>query len=233
MYDVIIASRAGEQMLLDALDSILKQTLSPKRVIVVIDDNEPIPMAWWESVITTSPTVELLPHPGRGMASAIGAGIQQATSEYVAFLDADDKWMPEKQFLQIDGLQRHDSVQAITCSARNIRMMNSDNAQHSPAFPCATFTATTFRTTTFQEFGLPDPAASHHAWLYRWWAYARFNGIVTNNVSYTGLHRRIHGANSWCLENKEGHQALLRELKLIVTEQRVRSSRSPLMPSEN
>lgn len=218
-------------MILDALDSIFGQTLGPARVMVVIDHYEPLPMAWWESVITTFPTVELHVHPGRGMASATGAGIRHATSEYVAFLDADDIWMPEKQVRQIDALERNTNVHAITCSGQNIRMMNSDHARHSLAFPCATFTATTFRIATFHQFGLPDPTAAHHAWLYRWWSHARFNGIYTRHIPYLGLHRRIHGENSWCLENKTGHQALLWELKLIVTDRRTRAARSSLMSS--
>ncbi len=216
VYDVIIASKPGELMIHDALSSILQQTLTPARVIVVVDADEYVPGAWWDSVAARSPSVELLLHPDRGMAGAVSAGIRYASSAYVAFLDADDLWMPDKQFRQVGALDADRALHAVTCSARNTVVSVGDTGRQSPAVPCATFTATTFRAESFQRFGFPDSAAGHHAWLYRWWSQARTQGIRARHIPYLGLERRIHGRNSWCLENEIGHKALLAELRRIV-----------------
>jgi len=227
VYDVVVASRPGEPMILDALNSIFEQTMGPARVVIVMDDDEPLPMGWWQAISATFPTVELLLNPGRGMASATGAGIRHASSAYVAFLDTDDLWMPEKQAHQVGALELNTELHAATCLARNVQIPGEDYDHQSPAFPCATFTATTFRTEAFHQFGFPDPGADHHAWLYRWWSQARFNGIRSCHVPYFGLERRIHGANSWCVDNEAAHRSLLRELKAIITHRR----EAPALPS--
>lgn len=220
MYDVIVASRAGDSMIPDALASIHSQTLAPNRVVVVIDRGSEIPQPWWVDIESRFPKVELLRQPGVGMASAVSAGIRHMSSPYLAFLDTDDLWRPEKQALQVAALEAAQHVDAVTCSARNVSTLRIGLIEHKPAFPCATFTATTFRAATFRKFGLPDPTATHHGWLYRWWSNARRHGIRSEHAAYLGLERRIHGGNSWCVENTAAHRALLAELRTSVGQRR-------------
>ena len=203
-------------MILDALSSIYTQTLAPNRVVIVVDDRHEIPHPWWREIVTAFRDVELLRNPGLGLASAITAGIRYTSSPYLAFLDTDDLWMPEKQARQVSALETADRVDAVTCSARNVWMSRPGQVPQPTAFPCATFTATTFRATTFRGFGLPDSTASHHTWLYRWWASAHRQGIRASHIDYLGLERRIHGDNSWCTDYAVAHQALLRELRSII-----------------
>jgi len=203
-------------MVLDALNSIYSQTLAPNRVAIVVDDRDEIPHPWWRAIATAFRDVELLRNPGDGMASATTVGIRHMTSPYVAFLDTDDLWMPEKQERQVSALETDDRADAVTCSARNVLTAGRDHTHQPPAFPCATFTATTFRATTFRDFGVPDSTAPHHTWLYRWWSNAHHQGIQTSRIDYLGLERRIHGDNSWCTDNAVAHQTLLKELRTII-----------------
>lgn len=213
MYDVIVAARAGDSMIAEALASIYGQTLAPNRVVVVVDSDDAIPAPWWRATESRFRGIELLRNPGSGMAAATSAGILHATSPYLAFLDTDDLWRPEKQALQVAALGAGRHLDAVTCAALNVWTTAAEPARHQPAFPCATFTATTFRATAFQEFGLPDPTASHFGWLYRWWSNARRQGMHSMNVAYVGLERRIHGGNSWCVDNEIAHRVLLAELR--------------------
>lgn len=207
-------------MILEALNSIYSQTLAPNRVVIVVDDRDEVPFPWWRSIVTAFHDVELLRHPGSGIASAMASGIRHMSSPYLAFLDTDDLWMPEKQAKQVAALEQAEHVDAVICSARNVWTSTTGHSHHEPTFACATFTATTFRATTFEKFGFPDPIAGHHTWLYRWWAKARRQGISSHHVDYLGLDRRIHGANSWCIDNAVAHQALLSELRIIIAAKR-------------
>lgn len=213
MYDVIVAARAGDTMIAEALASIYGQTLAPHRVLVVIDWEDAIPVSWWEATESRFRGIELLRNPGRGMAAATSVGILHSTAPYVAFLDTDDLWRPEKQALQVAALETGLHLGAVTCSALNVLTSAGELAHPQAALPCATFTATTFRATVFGEFGLPDSTASHFGWLYRWWSNARRQGMHSMNVAYLGLERRIHGGNSWCVDNDVAHRALLAELR--------------------
>ncbi|AGA26783.1 glycosyltransferase family 2 protein [Singulisphaera acidiphila] len=76
-----------------ALDSIRAQTFGEYEVIVVDDGSTDEGPVIVESV--NDPRIRLISQANSGPGSARNRGIQQAKGEYVAFLDADDEWLPE------------------------------------------------------------------------------------------------------------------------------------------
>lgn len=221
MYSTVIAARVGDPRLVEAVASIARQTLVPERIEVITDAGQDVPKAWCREVLGASPSVHFHVQTDRGMAAAVAAGIRRVRSEYVAFLDCDDRWRPEKQERQIQELMRNPGLDAVTCRAANVHEGESvETGQGWPGVSSGMFTATTFRTRTFERFGLPDPEAGHYVWLYRWWARARSRGITTSDIDYVGLERGIHGENSWVTGNAEAHGALLAEIRSIVSARR-------------
>jgi glycosyltransferase involved in cell wall biosynthesis len=84
-------------ILRDAIDSALSQTFSSREVIVV-DDGSTDATATLLSEYSDNITV--LHQENRGVSAARNAGIAAARGKYVAFLDSDDMWMPEKLLRQ-------------------------------------------------------------------------------------------------------------------------------------
>jgi glycosyltransferase involved in cell wall biosynthesis len=87
----------------ETLDSVLAQTFDDFEVIVVDDgstDETP------EIVSRYQDSVRYLRKGNGGSASARNAGIRAAQSAYIAFVDADDLWMPQKLELQMDLLSK-------------------------------------------------------------------------------------------------------------------------------
>ncbi|MGH2811490.1 MAG: glycosyltransferase family 2 protein, partial [Actinomycetota bacterium] len=75
----------------EAVSSALGQTFADIEVIVVNDGSSD------ETAAVLEPLMErivYLEQPNRGLAAARNRGMQQASGEFVAFLDADDFWMP-------------------------------------------------------------------------------------------------------------------------------------------
>jgi len=105
---VVIPAYNAAEFVGRAIDSVLAQTLIDFEVIVV-DDGSTDRTA--DVVAPYDARVRLLSKPNGGLSSARNAGIQAARGEYVAFLDADDWWMPEKLARQVSAMQaRPDTV---------------------------------------------------------------------------------------------------------------------------
>jgi glycosyltransferase involved in cell wall biosynthesis len=90
---VIIATCNHGHWLPESIESALNQTLKPHEVIVVdlaggSRDNT-------AEVVKRYP-VKYLCQPGKGVSDARNHGIHNATGDWVAFLDSDDYWKPNK-----------------------------------------------------------------------------------------------------------------------------------------
>lgn len=95
---VIIPTYNYARYLGEAIDSALGQTLAPLEVIVVDDgstDDTP------ELLAAYGDRIRVLRQKNAGVAVARNSGIAAARGEYVAFLDADDTWLPRKLELQM------------------------------------------------------------------------------------------------------------------------------------
>ena len=99
---VIIPAYNSASTITRALQSVAAQTLAPLEIIVVDDastDNTRELAANFAS--TSSIPLRLITQPANGGPSAArNAGWDAATSDYIAFLDADDQWHPRKIELQ-------------------------------------------------------------------------------------------------------------------------------------
>src|SRR5690348_5887803 len=77
------------------LDSALGQSISPHEVIVVDDASTDDTTSVVKSI--SHERLRLITMPARkGAQAARNVGIKNAKSDYIAFLDSDDEWLPEK-----------------------------------------------------------------------------------------------------------------------------------------
>jgi glycosyltransferase involved in cell wall biosynthesis len=90
-FSVVIPVYNGERFLAEALESVFAQTLPPYEVIVVDDGSTDA-----SAEVAGRFPVTLIRQENRGPGAARNAGVAQCTGEYLAFLDADDIWLPEK-----------------------------------------------------------------------------------------------------------------------------------------
>lgn len=100
---VIIPSYNRAHTLARALDSVLAQTRPPEEIIVIDDGSSDATEAL---VRETYPQVIYLHQANRGVSAARNRGIRQARGEWIALLDSDDEWLPDKLATQMELLQR-------------------------------------------------------------------------------------------------------------------------------
>lgn len=87
-----------------AIDSVLAQTWQDVELIVIDDGSSD---GTRDVVRRYGGHVRLLEQDNAGSAVARNRGIEAARGRYVAFLDADDWWHPDKTAVQLAAMQRH------------------------------------------------------------------------------------------------------------------------------
>ena len=104
MVSVIIPAYNAGQCIGRAIDSVLGQSY-PDYEIVVVDDGSTDDTA--EVVRQYGDKVRYIHQKNAGVAVARNAGIAAARGDWIAFLDADDEWLPAKLKAQMDLLARN------------------------------------------------------------------------------------------------------------------------------
>jgi len=90
---VVVPTHNRAAVLGRALDSVLGQTVPPAQCLVVDDGSTD----GTEALVRRSyPAVSYLKQAHRGVSAARNLGVRHAEADWVAFLDSDDCWMPEK-----------------------------------------------------------------------------------------------------------------------------------------
>lgn len=100
-----------------AVESALTQTLRPKEIIVV-DDGSTDDTA--EVLATFSDRIQVIRQRNEGVAAARNRGARAGSGELVAFLDADDVWLPRKLECQAGRFARDPSVLLVHCGVEEI-----------------------------------------------------------------------------------------------------------------
>lgn len=108
---MIIPVYNRQNFILTAVDSVLSQTYQNFELIIIDDGSTDRTSEKVKSV--NDPRIRYSYQKNQGPASARNKGITLSRSVYTAFLDSDDRWLPEKLARQVDFMEKHD--QAMIC----------------------------------------------------------------------------------------------------------------------
>ena len=121
MISVIIPTFNRSGYLIEALQSVLGQKHVDLELIVVDDGSSDDTAKRLQPFLST---VRVQHQPHSGVSAARNAGIGMARGEWIAFLDSDDLWMPEKLSRQLDYLGRNPGL--LICQTEEIWLRNGE-----------------------------------------------------------------------------------------------------------
>lgn len=159
---VVIPYYNGSRFIAEALASVQAQTLPPAEVIVVDDGSRPEEAALLDK---HAHSATILHQANGGAAAARNAGVTAATSEWIAFLDCDDLWTPNR----LEVLSRHIDQHPGCLAVHNaVQLMDSKRIHHKTALEARDFlmhaeapspvmpSAAMVRRDVFQQAGMMD-----------------------------------------------------------------------------
>ena len=121
LVSVVTIYRDAERFLAEAVESVVAQSFPDWELLLVDDgssDGGPEIAAGYAERLPGR--VRSLAHPGgahRGMSATRNVGVDAATGELVAFLDADDVWRPGRLASAVDALAAHPRAVAAVAPA--------------------------------------------------------------------------------------------------------------------
>ena len=115
LISVIIPAYNAAKSIARTLDSVLSQTLTDFEIIVV-NDGSPDTDALEAALSNYRERVTYIKQENRGAAAARNTAIKAARGQFIAFLDADDFWLPNYLESQI-GVLRKTGADVVYCDA--------------------------------------------------------------------------------------------------------------------
>jgi glycosyltransferase involved in cell wall biosynthesis len=198
LISCIIPVFNGERYLAEALESIFKQTYRPIEIIVADDgstDGSAAVVTGYGSQIC------YLKQSNAGPATARNLGLSVARGDFVAFLDADDLWHPEKLERQAARFRARPELDYCVAHAQNfwIPELSQENdkfrdhriSKALPAYVTGTLLVRRELFTTVRAF---DPSLAHGDST-QWFLRAAEHGAVGELMPDVLLYRRLHHTN--------------------------------------
>lgn len=123
MISVIIPTYKTQGGILKSIDSVLEQTYDDVEIIVVDDNGSQNGYRKQTETLmqkyVNNPKVNYIKHEhNKNGAAARNTGIRASHGKYIAFLDDDDEFLPEKLERQYNYLESHQEYQAVYCRIR-------------------------------------------------------------------------------------------------------------------
>ena len=125
MISVVIPTYKNKGSIAQCINSALSQTYRGPLEIIVVDDNDPesearkSTEAQMESFASNEIVRYIRHEKNKNGAAARNTGIKASRGEYIAFLDDDDLFLPEKLEKQLAYLEEHPEFDATYCLAQN------------------------------------------------------------------------------------------------------------------
>jgi glycosyltransferase involved in cell wall biosynthesis len=215
----------GERYLAEALNSIMAQTYKPLEVIVAddgsSDDTAGVAGRYGRRVC-------YLWQANQGPAAARNLGLTAAKGDFLAFLDSDDLWHPEKLERQMARFRARPELEYCVTQVQNFRTPKDgatanglENYYVERPLPGYVTQSLLVRRSFFDRIG-PFNTALTHGDDTDWYLRAKESGAEMELLPDALVYRRIHDANLSQVQAAQSREEYLHILKGALDRRRLR-----------
>ncbi|MEO8531965.1 MAG: glycosyltransferase, partial [Deltaproteobacteria bacterium] len=190
-YSVVIPAYNAAVFLRETVLSVATQTHPPAQIIVVDDGSTD----HTRDVLLGIPArLKVIHQDNHGPGAATNAGIAEAVCDYIAFLDADDRWLPAKIEEQLAYLVDHPDVDGVFCRSRSFSAEDVALAVDDAQSGWSRSTLLVKRE-VFDRVGLIADLGRRAGEMIDWFARAREAGVVLEMLDVALAERRLHAGS--------------------------------------
>jgi glycosyltransferase involved in cell wall biosynthesis len=166
---VVMPMYNTEAYVAEAIESVLAQSFTDFELLIIDDAGQDSSLAIAGGY--DDPRIRIISQPNRGLAGARNTGIAAARGDYVALIDADDRWLSDKLLLHVIHLDASPHVDVSYCGShfidqhgRRLRQAQQPRlADITPAIilcrnPVGNGSAAVLRRTTLDTMAFAHPA---------------------------------------------------------------------------
>jgi glycosyltransferase involved in cell wall biosynthesis len=180
---IVIPAYNAETFLDEAIQSVLAQAIMNWKLLIIDDGSTDDTAGIVRRYSAKDQRIQLVQQANQGVSIARNTGVQLAETDYIAFLDADDRWLPTKLAVHLKHLQSkpdlgisYGKVAFISPNGEATRTIASSRLTHLKPEnllyenPTITTSNIVVRRAVFQQVGGFDPEMSYSEdldWLFR------------------------------------------------------------------
>ncbi|HSR28930.1 MAG TPA: glycosyltransferase family A protein [Anaerolineae bacterium] len=223
LVSVIIPTYNSERFLAEAIESVLSQTY-PNYEVIVVDDGSTDTTA---EIARGYPSIRFVQQEHAGIGAGRNRGVKVSAGEYLAFLDADDLWLPEKLSLQMAEFKADPGLGIVSGLVEQFVVPGLEGRFSVPAGPQEGFapSAMVLRRAVLERLGGFDEdilVGETISWFLR---LAELD-IPMRMLPQVVTRRRIHGENSSIRHGATKNREMMRLLKASMDRKRARERES-------
>ncbi len=226
---VVVPTFNRPAYLVEAVASVLAQTI-PAAELIVVDDGST--QDYTDCLAPFRDRVTYMRQSNAGIGAARNTGVALAAGDFLAFLDDDDLWLPEKLACQIAAFRQQPDLDVVYGHAEHFLSPEADDATRErlgriagKVLPTPLPSSMLIRRAAFERVGPFDPTLQLGVDM-DWFARLSECGLVTTMLDATVYRRRLHATNINRTQRHEQPERLL-VLKRVIDRRRARAGVSP------
>ena len=107
-----------------AVNSVLQQSVAVSEIVIVDDGSKDDTLQVIKELAIQQPIVKVITQANGGPGKARNTGIENASGQWIAFLDSDDRWLPDRIEKQANLIAKHPSLAWCSGAFKRIKRSN-------------------------------------------------------------------------------------------------------------